>query len=204
VIFSRVPLFFIANRLQRCHLRHFVPPESEPDLLESSAAPLLSTGPQHHQQQQTTSANAPAVSKGLPPRPAFEIQYNTETDGGGAGGPAVRSAPSFAPTGGAFRLIEVSATSGVSPPQKDMDIKVRSANKKACLTHLERKRTHVALYYIVNMKLYLTQRNFCIYIFKLLAPDCMRVSASNPDLQCFPDESKVNFRKIFKKASKKV
>jgi hypothetical protein len=105
-------------------------PESEPDLLESSAAPLLSTAPQHQQQQQqqqqqTTSATASAVSKGRPPRPAFEIQYNTETDGGGAGGPAVRSAPSFAPTGGAFRLIEVSATSGVSPPQKDVDIKVR-------------------------------------------------------------------------------
>jgi len=114
---------------------HLIPfPESEPDLPESTA-PLLPTGRiisqrQQQQQQQITATTAAPPSqqatavaaKGRPLRPAFEIQYNTETDGAGAGGSAARSAAAFAPTGGAFRLIEVS--SAVPPPQKDVDIKV--------------------------------------------------------------------------------
>jgi hypothetical protein len=114
---------------------------------------------------------AAAVSKGRPPRPAFEIQYNTETDGVGAGGPAVRSAPSFAPTGGAFRLIEVSAASGVSPPQKDVDIKVRRLDEwtgfyrraiktRAQCVYKSSKRRRDAFRYIFNMKLYWTKETF--------------------------------------------
>jgi hypothetical protein len=94
--------------------------ESEPDLLDSSG--LLAANRAASQQQQLPASSSPKAAalsaKVRPARPAFEIQYNPETGG------AERAV--FAPTGGAFRLIEVSASSGSScaATHQDGDIKV--------------------------------------------------------------------------------
>ena len=88
--------------------------ESEPDGLDTSGQTAATRA------ANTTAAAAHLTNKTRPLRPAFEIQHNTETDGGSE---TERTIPAFVSTAGAFRIIEVSAASNVTP-QLNAEIKV--------------------------------------------------------------------------------
>ena len=89
--------------------------ESEPDGLDTSGQTAATRA------ANTTAAAAHLTNKTRPLRPAFEIQQNTETDGGSE---TERTIPAFVPTAGAFRIIEVSAASNAAAPQQNAEIKV--------------------------------------------------------------------------------
>ena len=103
-------------------------PESEPDFADTSLHQAAGRTASQQQKLPTgagATTAAPASPKGRPAttRPAFEIQYNAETDGA-AGRERREAVPPFAPTGGAFRLIEVAAANSTAVPPKDADVKV--------------------------------------------------------------------------------